>query len=157
MIYEKAEEVLKILTNRGQTIAFSESCTGGMLSGVITSNPGASQIFLGSLIAYSNQVKCRVLGVNMSTLEEFGAVSVECALEMVQGTFNVFSSDYAISITGIAGPDGGTASKPVGLVYIGIGDQEFIDAHQFRFYGNRDEIRQQATLKALELILEKLS
>ena len=157
MLTEHAAVLVNKLLEHGETLAVAESCTGGMLASKITNVIGASQIFLGGVVAYSNQIKCRMLGVEINTMENFGAVSAECAIEMCQGVLDNLASDHAISITGIAGPGGSTATKPVGLVYIAIGDAETIEAFEFRFYGNRNEIRRQATLKAMELLMNKFA
>ena len=157
MITELAAQLINKLIERGETLAVAESCTGGMLSAKLVNTIGVSQVFLGSVVAYSNQLKRRLLNVELETMENFGAVSADCAIEMCQGVLSNLASDHAISITGIAGPDGGTAAKPVGLVYIAIGNQETIEAFEFRFYGNRHEIRRQATLKAIELMMKELA
>ena len=156
MIYKKAKELLKKLADRGEILAIAESCTGGLMSSAITCHPGASQVFLGGLVTYSNSTKHKLLGVNMDTLEEFGAVSSNCASEMVQGVFNIFASDYSVAITGIAGPDGGTANKPVGLVFIGVGDKDTIDVFEFHFYGDRETIQHQAVMMAFDLLAKKI-
>lgn len=156
MLTETAAKLIEKLISRGETLAIAESCTGGMLSSKITNTIGASQVFLGSIIAYSNQLKHRLLDVSLDTIENFGAVSADCAIEMTQGVLNNLASDHAVSITGIAGPGGSSANKPVGLVYIAVGNAQTIEAFEFRFYGNRHEIRRQATLKAMELLLKDI-
>lgn len=157
MISEKAAELIEKLIERGETLAVAESCTGGMLSAKLVNTVGVSQVYLGGVVTYSNQLKRRLLNVNLETMENFGSVSADCAIEMCQGVLDNLASDHAISITGIAGPGGATASKPVGLVYIAIGNSETIEAFEFRFYGTRHEIRRQATLKAIELLLKELA
>ncbi len=154
MITEKIEKILKKLTEQGSTLATAESCTGGMLATKLTDIKNASQVFLGGVVTYSNQLKTNLLGVNIETLIEFGAISPQCAIEMCQGVLLNLASDYAISITGIAGPTGATKDKPVGLVYIGIATPEIVKAYEFHFYGNRNEIRSQSVAKAIELLLE---
>lgn len=157
MISEKAAELIEKLIERGETLAVAESCTGGMLSAKLVNTVGVSQVYLGGVVTYSNQLKRRLLNVNLETMENFGSVSADCAIEMCQGVLDNLASDHAISITGIAGPGGATAAKPVGLVYIAIGNSETIEAFEFRFYGTRHEIRRQATLKAIELLLKELA
>ena len=156
MIYKKAKEILKKLADKGENLAIAESCTGGLMSSAITCHSGASQVFLGGLVAYSNSTKHKLLGINMSTLEEYGAVSSNCASEMAQGIFNIFASDYAVAITGIAGPTGGTDAKPVGLVYISVGNQDTIDVFEYHFYGDRETIQHQAVMMAFDLLEKKI-
>ncbi len=124
-IYGEKEQTLeecvgKLLKEKNKTLAVAESCTGGSLSNRITNISGASQYFLGGTIVYSNELKKNILGVSEKTLQEFGAVSAECAKEMAEGVQKITAADFCISITGIAGPDGGTAEKPVGTVFIGL-------------------------------------
>ena len=157
MLTEKAEKMIEKLIARGETLAVAESCTGGMLSSRLTDVNGASQVFLGGVVAYSNQLKCRMLNVGLDVIGEYGAVSAECAIDMNRGVLENMASDHAISITGIAGPGGASAEKPVGLVYIAIGNAETIEAFEFHFYGNRNEIRSQAVSQALELMLKDIS
>ena len=135
MLTEMAAKLIEALIEKGETLAVAESCTGGMVSSKLTNTIGASQVFLGGVVAYSNQLKHRLLGVSLETMENFGAVSADCAVEMAQGVLDNLASDHAISITGVAGPGGATPNKPVGLVYIAIGNAETIEAFEFRFYG----------------------
>ncbi|MBR2509532.1 MAG: CinA family protein [Lentisphaeria bacterium] len=157
MITELAAELINKLIERGETLAVAESCTGGMLASKLVNTIGVSQVFLGGVVTYSNQLKRRLLNVDLETMENFGTVSADCAIEMCQGVLDNLASDHAISITGIAGPGGATPAKPVGLVYIAIGNSETIEAFEFHFYGNRHEVRRQATLKAIELMLKDIS
>lgn len=108
------------LTQRDWTLGAAESCTGGLLGDVITNRAGSSAYFAGGVISYSNQIKHHILGVSEATLHRYGAVSEQCALEMARGVRHVLNIDVGISTTGIAGPDGGSATKPVGLVYVGL-------------------------------------
>ena len=156
MLTEKAELLVEKLIAKGETLALAESCTGGMLAAKMTDVPGASQVFLGGVVAYSNQLKSRLLNVNIKTIDECGAVSADCAIEMCRGVMNNLASDHAISITGIAGPGGATAEKPVGLVYIAIGNAETIEAFESRFYGDRHAVRMQAVERAIELLLNDI-
>ncbi len=141
--------VLETLRTRGQTLAVAESCTGGGLGERITSVPGSSDVFVGGVISYANAVKQGLLGVKEVTLKAYGAVSAECACEMAEGARHVFGSDWAVSITGVAGPEGGTPEKPVGLVFIGIAGPDGVAAEEHRFRGNRENVRQRAGQFAL--------
>ncbi len=149
-----AEETGARLKERGLTLSLAESCTGGLLSKLITDIPGSSEYYAGGVITYSNDLKQRLLGVKASTLETFGAVSPETATEMADGTLRNLATDIAIAITGIAGPTGGTTEKPVGLVFIALAskDRETI-VNEFRFSGTRSEIREEAATAALDMLL----
>ena len=114
------QAVIRLLVQRKMTVMIAESCTGGLVSKLFTDVPGSSQVFLGGIVTYDNTIKEKLLGVNPDTLKNKGAVSFETAGEMLKGISERNNSDYALSITGIAGPDGGTAEKPVGTVYIGL-------------------------------------
>ena len=144
--------VLKMLKARGKKVSFAESCTGGMLASSLVDLPGASEVFDESYITYSNEAKMRLLGVNETTLLLHGAVSLECAREMALGALQKSHADYALSITGIAGPDGGTPEKPVGRVYIGFADREGAYAHEFNFIGDRTEVRTASIKNAMNLL-----
>lgn len=139
------------LLDKNMKIATAESCTGGMIASKITSVPGASGCFDCGVVTYSNEQKQKLLGVNPETLENFGAVSEETALEMCKGVKELASADFGISVTGIAGPGGGTPEKPVGTVWIGICGENVHQAFCFRFNGNRTQVRQQTAFTALEL------
>lgn len=151
-----AEVVGRQLIRKGLTISMAESCTGGLLAGALTDVPGISATLESGYVTYSNQAKMDLLGVSEKTLNEHGAVSHETALEMVAGLRKKSSSDISISITGIAGPGGGSESKPVGLVYIGMGVGDDFEAHKFNFHGDRDRVRAYSVLSALDLIRKKL-
>ena len=144
--------VYKMLKERGKRVSFAESCTGGLLSASIVDLPGASDVFDMSFVTYANEAKERMLGVKHTTLLEKGAVSRECAREMAMGALLSSNADYALSVTGIAGPGGGTDEKPVGLVYIGIADREGAYAHEFRFTGDRTAVRTSSVKHALNLL-----
>lgn len=141
--------ILATLRTKNQTLAVAESCTGGGLGARITSIPGSSDVFVGGAISYANDVKHSVLGVRKETLETHGAVSEECAKEMAEGARRKFDVNWAISITGVAGPSGGTAQKPVGLVYIGVAGPNGTTVEEHRFRGSREGIRQRAVQFAL--------
>ena len=151
--------VSKMLRDRKQTIAVAESCTGGGLGAILTAVPGSSEYFLGGIIAYSNQVKMALLGVSEATLDQWGAVSHPVAKQMAQGVKQKLNSDWGISITGIAGPDGGTDTKPVGLVYLGLASPDGeIESFECRFGKDRERslIRYLSSYKALDLVRRKL-
>jgi nicotinamide-nucleotide amidase len=145
-----------LLRQRNATLAVAESCTGGMLGARLTAVPGSSQYFAGGFITYSNALKRDLLGVPAETLESFGAVSAETAAAMAAGARARAGSTYAVSITGVAGPDGGTAEKPVGLVYLGIAGPEGDAVTHRRFIGDRERIRVFTTQAALDLLRRRL-
>lgn len=156
-IYNIGEEglnltVAKLLVDKKLTIGTSESCTGGLLGAGLIDYPGISSSFLEGAITYSNEAKIKTLGVKKETLEKFGAVSEETAREMAEGIRKRCGADIGVSTTGIAGPDGGTDDKPVGLVYIGlsIGDKTIVTRNVFN--GDRNSVRRRACLKAFDMI-----
>ncbi len=146
------EAAVRELLARGLTVATAESCTGGLVSARIVDVPGASRVFLEGLVTYSNEAKIRRLGVSKETLARFGAVSDEMAREMAEGLLRSSGADVAISTTGIAGPDGGTAEKPVGLIFIGCATRSCTAVRELRLSGDRAEIRDQAARHALQII-----
>jgi len=146
--------LLKLLRDKGCTMSAAESCTGGMIGELITDVPGSSESFLGSAVTYSNDAKERILGVNHDTLERFGAVSEETAREMALGTEKAYGSDYAVAVTGIAGPGGGTPAKPVGLVYIAVADGPRTVVTRNLFQGDRTQIRESTAREALTLLVQ---
>lgn len=137
----------------GLTVATAESCTGGNVAARLTANAGSSDYFLGGIVAYSNQAKATLLHVNRDTLETRGAVSAECAREMAAGARQAFAADFAVSTTGIAGPGGATARKPVGLVYIALATADEVTAEEFHFPGGRALVTDAATEAALLMLL----
>ena len=145
-------EIGKMLTDKNLTIACAESCTGGLLTSRLTDISGSSAYVKGSVVAYSNEIKISALHVNPKTLEDFGAVSEQVALEMAAGIRKNFNTSIGLSITGIAGPTGGTEDKPVGLVYISVSGDNGDMAKKFNFNGTRTEIKQKAVEAALVLI-----
>ena len=145
-------EIGKLLVAGGNTVAVAESCTGGLLGARITSISGSSRYFTGGIIAYSNEAKTRILGVSGTTLDRCGAVSREVAGQMASGVMKNLKSDVGIAITGIAGPDGGTAGKPVGLVYIGLAWKNGRMARKFLFLGGRERIRESAVESAMDIL-----
>ena len=147
------KSLIKLLTQKKQKISCAESCTGGLLSATISSISGASKIFDLGLITYSNQVKIRVLKVNRNIIRKYGAVSHECCLAMVNNLSKISKSNINISITGIAGPKGGTKQKPIGLVYIGVKKGNKIHINKYLFKNKKRSSIQKATVKkALDLI-----
>jgi len=154
---EKLEiQVGDLLRQQGLKLVLAESCTGGLLGGRITDVPGSSEYFLGGVIAYAYEVKTSVLGVSWDTLNTKGAVSRETVLEMGRGVRKLLKADVAMSVSGIAGPGGGTPEKPVGTTWIGLVTSEGEWGHIFHFTGNRDVIRTAAVDAALNLLLEYL-
>ncbi len=131
------------------TLAVAESCTGGQLAAALTAIPGASLVFLGGIVAYANAVKAELLGVDWRALEEHGAVSEEVAAQMAAGARERFVSDCAVATTGVAGPDGGSALKPVGLVYIAWADAHGVRVERKLFSGDRASVQHQAVSTAL--------
>lgn len=145
--------VVRFLMKRKWTLATAESCTGGLIANQITNVPGASKIFLGGIIAYSNDVKEKFLGVRSSSLKKFGAVSENVAREMAEETRKKFDSDFAIATTGIAGPTGGTKSKPVGTVFIAAANKgKTVVVHKFNPF-SRKKFKEVTTQQALQLLL----
>lgn len=140
----------------GVTIAAAESCTGGNVAHLITAVPGASKYFLGGVVSYANEVKENVLGVQKTDLEKYGAVSEPVAIQMAQGVRKLTGADYAVSTTGVAGPDGGTAQKPVGTVWIGVAGPQGAYAREFHFSATRERNISKASLKALEMLLAQV-
>ncbi|MCM8777104.1 MAG: competence/damage-inducible protein A [Candidatus Omnitrophica bacterium] len=142
-----------LLKEKKLKIALAESCTGGLAGKLLTDIPGSSEYFQGSFVVYNNILKKRILSVPKTVLKKYGAVSKECALYMAKGAKRKGKADVSISITGLAGPSGGTSEKPVGLVYIGIGlPKNKFHIHRFIFPGNRERIRERAAYQAFELL-----
>jgi nicotinamide-nucleotide amidase len=150
------ETVGRLLTERGLTLAVSESCTGGLVGHRITNVPGSSNYYLGSVTAYSSQAKVALLGVAESTLAAHGAVSEQTALEMARGVRRAFGADIGLSATGIAGPGGGTSEKRVGLVYLALAapNGEFVERHEFE--GDRLSNKERSAEALLALLAKHL-
>ena len=157
---EEAENLEKslgdALKSKNLKIAVAESCTGGLISHRITNIPGSSDYFELGIVVYSNTSKMRLLGVPKIILESFGAVSQETAKAMAEGIKKSSGCQIGLAVTGIAGPGGGTPSKPVGLVYIGLASNRSTIVREFRFQGLRQEIKNQSAEEALKLVLELL-
>ena len=148
---KKIIKIIKLLKQKKFKISIAESCTGGMLSSAITSISGASKVFDMGLVTYSNQSKTSILKVPKRIIKKHGSVSVQSCLSMVNNLNKISKSKICVSITGIAGPSGGTKQKPIGLVYIGIGTKRNTITKEYLFIGNRLKIRQETTLEALKL------
>ena len=151
-----AEEVVLLMKERSCLLALAESCTGGLIAKLITDVPGSSEVFCGGVVSYANAAKRDLLGVSADTLAKYGAVSNECASEMLAGAVERFSAGCAISVTGIAGPDGGTAEKPVGLVYIGVRCFDQALVKEYRFRGSRSQVRERTAAVALNTLRRML-
>lgn len=148
-----AENLVALLKARGLTCATAESCTGGGVGSAITAVPGSSAVFAGGVISYSNEVKRAVLGVSADDLARMGAVSREVAEQMAVGARRLLKTDLAVSLTGIAGPDGGSAEKPVGLVWFGLASAEGVRSEKAIFRGDRARVREQAVVHALGMLM----
>ena len=149
------KSLIKTLTKKKLKISFAESCTGGLLASTVTSISGASKIFNLGLVTYSNQAKIKILKINKNIIKKYGAVSHQCCLAMVYNLSKISKAHINISITGIAGPKGGSKQKPVGLVYIGVKKGNKIRINKFLFKGkNRSSIQKATVKKALNLILD---
>lgn len=141
----------------GKTVACAESCTGGLVTSRLTDIPGSSDYVMGSVVSYTNDIKERLVGVRHETLAAHGAVSPETAREMADGIRRVIRTDLGLGITGIAGPGGGTAAKPVGLVYIAVSSEKGTRVTENHFSGTRTEVKQQTSDAALALALDALT
>jgi nicotinamide-nucleotide amidase len=142
----------KILQERQATVATAESCTGGYLGHLLTSVPGSSAYFAGGVLTYTNALKQQELGVSPETLEQHGAVSEQTVHEMVAGSLRKLHTTYAIAISGVAGPEGGTAAKPVGTVCIGVGDRSQIHTHRFQFFKDRQKNTHMAAIMGMDML-----
>jgi len=152
-----AGAIVKRLAEDGRTLATAESCTGGLVAEAIVAVAGASRVFRGGVVAYANDIKTSVLGVPVETLERAGAVSEETAVAMARGARERLGADVAIATTGVAGPDGGTPEKPVGLVWFAIASADGeVETRRFTYPGNRTDIRERATVGALGLMWRTL-
>lgn len=152
----EAQQVIERLAAMGKTLATAESCTGGLIGQRLTSVSGASRVYRGGIISYCNEVKHRLLNVEQELLDTLGAVSAPVAEQMAQGVRKALQADYGVSVTGIAGPNSDETGKPVGLVYLGVSSIEKTTVKEYHFDGNREEIRSQACMEALRLLLEMI-
>lgn len=153
-LFELAERLGQSLKAKGCKIATAESCTGGWIAQVITEIPGSSDWFDCGFVTYSNNAKVQMLGVNPQTLAQHGAVSAQIAKEMAAGALANSEADWAIAVTGVAGPDGGSEEKPVGTVYVAWQSKDgFLNAEKMSLSGNRHQIRRQTVIRAIEGLL----
>ena len=147
-----AVNLVELLKAQGLSCATAESCTGGGVGSAITAVPGSSAVFAGGVISYSNDVKRDVLGVSADILRNVGAVSSETAAQMAEGARRLLKTDLAVSLTGIAGPDGGSEEKPVGLVWFGLATKDGVRTEKCIFRGDRAQVRAQAVTHALGML-----
>ena len=157
LIFEKAKELVALLSQKNMTITFAESCTGGLCAASITSVGGASGVFKGSVVTYSESIKEKLVGVSQNTLEKHTVYSEKCALEMSLGAKNLIGADIAVSLTGIAGPSGATEKDPVGTVYISLICDGTHICRRSVFDGDRDRVRQSAVLSAFDMAINYLN
>jgi nicotinamide-nucleotide amidase len=150
-----AERLQGICLGRGLTVAIAESCTGGLVAAALTEVPGSSGYFIGGVVSYADAAKARLLGVHEVTLAAHGAVSAQVARAMAIGVRERLETSLAASVTGIAGPEGGTAEKPVGLTYVGVADGQGTDVRRFTWAGDRAVNRHESARAALELLVER--
>jgi PncC family amidohydrolase len=151
-----AERLQRLCLERHETVATAESCTGGLIAAAITAVPGSSGYFLGGLVTYADAAKVQLLGIPEATIDAHGAVSAQVARAMASGAAERLGASLAISTTGVAGPDGGSAAKPVGLVYLGLAWPGDADVRRLMLSGGRAAIRDAATRAALEWLIERV-
>lgn len=153
-ISDLSAKLISLCEKKQLTFGTAESCTGGLISAAITGIPGASAVFWGGVVSYDNRIKNRILGVKNHTLQTFGAVSAQTAKEMARGAVKILGTTLAVSVTGIAGPGGGTPQKPVGLVYLAVATNSGqILCRKGEFQGDRAQIRLQTVAAALDLLI----
>ena len=153
LISEKASELVLLASTKGIRLATAESLTGGLIASALTSVPGSSQAFRGSVVAYASEAKQALLGVSREDLATHGAVSEPVAAAMALGALNALNVDFAVAVTGIAGPGGAEPGKPVGTVWIAVAGQGCKLATRHIFEGDREEVREQTVLNALEMLV----
>jgi PncC family amidohydrolase len=156
-LVELAERLQARCVGRGLTLATAESCTGGLVAHLITEVPGSSAYLAGGVVAYSNGVKERELGVPTEVLAAHGAVSAQVAIAMAEGARERIGADLGVGVTGVAGPDGGTAAKPVGLVYVAVAGLGEPTVRRFLWPGDRSENKRDSARVALEMLLERVA
>lgn len=154
--YDQVSELILLVRRRGMTLALAESCTGGLLSAELARHPGVSDMFSGGVVTYSNESKTKLLNVPAELIHQYGAVSSQVVGAMALGALNNVGADWAISISGVAGPTGGTPDKPVGTVWFGIAHGDELKTVLQRFTGDRRQIQEQAVLFAVELFNREL-
>ena len=156
-LVELARRLQETCIARGLTVALAESCTGGLVAAALTETPGSSAFFVGGVISYADGAKRDLLGVDGEVLAAHGAVSAQVARAMAEGVRDRFGSSIAGSVTGIAGPDGGSPEKPVGLTYLGVADADGVDVRRVVWSGDRAANRRDSGIALLELILERVA
>jgi len=154
---ELTTRIIEKLAEENKSVTFAESCTGGRIAAEFTAVSGASRVLNGSVVAYANEIKRRWLGVSEETLEKEGAVSEACVRQMLDGILRMSGADYAIAVSGIAGPTGGTPLKPVGTVYIGIKGPAFVEIYHCLFQGDRESVQIQSVRFAVEKLAELIN
>jgi PncC family amidohydrolase len=147
----------RCLSDRGMTLAAAESCTGGLIADRITDVPGSSRYFLGSVVVYSAALKEKLLGVRRETIQRHTVYSADVALEMARGVRQVTEADIGVGVTGIAGPDGGTAEQPVGLVFIAVATAAGTRVERLQYLGDRSAIKEQAAEHALKMVIDTVN
>ncbi|MDO4952711.1 MAG: CinA family protein [Synergistaceae bacterium] len=155
-ILELAEKLVRRASEKRVTLCAAESCTGGLIGASITEISGASEIFYGSAVTYHNSAKENILGVTPFVLKKYGAVSPQCAMEMARGARLLYKTSLAVSVTGIAGPSGGSEKKPVGTVWFGISSLEGAYSYSCLFDGDRRKIRELSAAEALKILLGRV-
>ncbi len=150
------KSVVYELSQRGMTLFTAESCTGGLICKLITDVSGASRVLKGGIVSYVNEIKMNMLGVPSEIIDAYTEVSAECAEKMAEGARTVSGSDFGISTTGYANGGGGVPENMAGVVFISVSDNNGSEVRRFKFDGNRDEVREQAAAKAMELLLHRL-
>lgn len=152
---EYVKKIVETLKARGEVFCTAESCTGGQISKTVTDLAGVSAVFFGGVVSYANEIKEKLLGVRHKTLEKYGAVSEQTAAEMATGAVRALGADFSVAVTGIAGPDGGSEEKPVGLVYIACADKNGnVKVTKNLFSGDRKAVRDQTTKTALQMLAD---
>lgn len=152
---EYIKKIVETLKARGEVFCTAESCTGGQISKTVTDLAGVSAVFFGGVVSYANEIKEKLLGVRHKTLEKYGAVSEQTAAEMATGAVRALGADFSVAVTGIAGPDGGSEEKPVGLVYIACADKNGnVKVTKNLFSGDRKAVRDQTTKTALQMLAD---
>ena len=152
-----AAETVSALRTSGLTIATAESCTGGLIAGALTAVSGSSEVVYGGFVTYANEAKIGMIGVPFGLLRQHGAVSKTVAIAMAEGALGTAGTHLAVAVTGIAGPDGGTTEKPVGLVHLALATEDGTKHLKRQFVGDRDSIRHQTVVEALKLVLKAAS
>lgn len=152
---EYVKKIVETLKARGEVFCTAESCTGGQIAKTVTDLAGVSAVFFGGVVSYANEIKEKLLGVRHKTLEKYGAVSEQTAAEMATGAVRALGADFSVAVTGIAGPDGGSEEKPVGLVYIACADKNGnVKVTKNLFSGDRKAVRDQTTKTALQMLAD---